>query len=344
MGAIGFRNSPADSAADQTWVLKKFKQDLQAAMDSGESFGVFTFFTNVRLTVGQRRKLTELGKEMGGVSAEIFDRENLRLTLDSPEGLAARYQFLQISMNEAEQASFFSRWGADLENLVTRSFASVEDRLRRLEFMHEKSQRLMTLGFHLTLKDAVAIAELPHVRAFVSIARLTRDVDRSQWHVGVCDNAPIRAEKLCGSGPCLTGAFWLADATKPHGTNASTRQDPFRIVGASGGFSEFSEPEIVASLADLEDGMFAFFMNRNLFDHVESIQMYANEYLLWSATAAEVQADAPNTEPKTPWQFTPAELLDPWIRVMARGGPSQLHFASRTPRRMRDAKGLDDVE
>lgn len=342
MGAIGFRNSPSDTSADQNWIVKKFKDDLQAAIDSGEPFGVFVFVTNVRLTVGTRKKLTELGKAVGGISAEIFDRENLRLSLDGPEGLAARYQFLQIPMSEAEQAAFFSRWGSDLENLVTRSFAGVEDRLRRLEFMHEKTQRMATLGFHLLLKDSVQIAQLPHVRAFLSISKLTLDVERSQWNVGVCDNAPLRANKICGTGPCLSAAFWLQDPGKLYGNSASTRQDPFGIVGATGGFSEFSEPTIVSSLADLEDGLFAFFMNRKLFDHVASVRIYANEYLIWSGSAAELVADAPNHEPQTPWQFTASELSDAWVRVMPKDGPSQLHFSSRTPRRMWDAKGLDE--
>jgi hypothetical protein len=322
--------------------VKKFKDDLRRALDNAGEFGVFAFFTNVRLTVGTRQHLIELGKAAGAVAAEVFDRENLRVALDSPEGLAARYQFLQIPLTDAEQASFFSRWGADLETLVTRSFAVVEDRLRRLEFMQEKNQPLANLGFHLVLKDSVSIAQLPHVRAFLYVAKLTRNVQRSRWNVGVCDNAPVRANEHCGTGPCLSSAFWLGDPAKTHGTAASSRNDPFKGVAANGGFSEFSEPKIVARLADLEDSHFAFFMNRALFDYVARIRMYANEYLIWSANSEGLSANAPNDEPRTPWSFTAAELSDPWVRVMPKGFTGSLHFSSTTPRRLWDAQGLDE--
>jgi hypothetical protein len=243
-------------------------------------------------------------------------------------------------MSDAEQAAFFSRWGSDLEGLVSRSFAEVDDRLRRLEFLHEREGPLASLVFILYLKDSATIADLPHVRALLSIGRLTRDFARSQWHIGVCNNSPGRAVESCGSGPCLAGAFWLHDGSTPLSTSASTWRDPFSMVSAHGGFSEFDDPNIVSTLSDLDEGMFGFSMNRQLFNRLASITVYANEYAIWSATASELSADTPNAEPKTPWVFDAAELEDPWVRVLPKDFSGTFHFSSTTPRRVRLARQL----
>jgi hypothetical protein len=340
IGAIGFRNSPSDSTADQRWVRAKFKSDFAAAKASAGAVEVFVFMTNVRLTVGMRAKLLELGRSLGARSVEIFDREQMRVVLDGPEGLAARYQFLQIPLSEAEQSAFFSRWGADLERLVASSFAAVEERLRRLEFLHEKEQLLSSLSFYVTLREHTAIAELPHVRVVLFLAKFTQNVERSQWHVGVCNNAPIRNASGCGAGPCLAGAFWLDDPAKLHTSSASTWPDPFAGIAGGGGFSEFTEPQVAAKLSDLDEGFFAFFMNQRLFEHVTAVRLYANQYLIWSATADQLRADPPSKTPVTPWVFSEDELADAWVRVMAKGGTGTIHFSSVTPRRMWDAPRL----
>ena len=340
VAAIGFRNSPVDSATDVRWVRSKFKSDLERSREEAGPFDVFVFFTNVRLTVRARQGLLALGRQLGAAVVEVFDREQIRVTLDSPEGLAARYQYLQIPMSDAEQAAFFSRWGSDLEGLVSRSFAAVDERLRRLEFLHERQGLLASLGFVLSLKESLSIAELPHVRAVMSIARLTRDLAKSQWHAGVCNNSPVRAAASCGAGPCLAGAFWLQDGTAPIRTSASTWPDPFRAVGGQGGFGEFDDPSKVSTLADLDEGMFAFFMNRRLFDRVASITVYGNEYVIWSAQASELAADAPNGEPATPWVFDSSELADPWVRVLPKDFSSRFDFSSMTPRRVHAARPL----
>jgi hypothetical protein len=337
IGAIGFRNSPTDGAADQRWVRTKFKHDLTRALESAGAFRVFVFFTNVRLTVGARQKLLELGKTIANVEAEIIDREVMRLSLDSPEGFAARFQYLRIPLNEPEQTAFFARWGEDLANLVSTSFAVLEERLHRLEFLHERDRPLRTLAFHIRLHEPATIAELPHVRAYLSLGNLSLSLGRSQWHIGVCNNSPLRNAENCGSGPCLASAFWPDDVSKPHGTSASTWQDPFTIIGAHGGFHEFSDPALVATMADLDDSFFAFFMNQQLFARTAAIHIFANEYLLWSATAEELKADSPNAPPETVWQFSPEELSDSWVRVMPKNHTGWLHFSSSTPRRLRAA-------
>jgi hypothetical protein len=340
VGAIGFRNSPTDSAADQRWVREKFQHDLQRAKASADTFQLFIFFTNVRLTVGVHQKLLVLGKSLVDVDIEIVHRELMRLSLDSPEGLAARYQYLQIPLSETEQAAFFARWGGELSSLLTTSFAAVEERLHRLEFLHERDRPLVALAFRIRLRAPTAIVDLPHVRAFLSLARIRRNSRRSQWHVGVCNNSPTRNAPNCGVGPCLAGAFWLQHADKPHSTKAWTWPDPYDMIAAQGGFNEFSDPKVVSTLADIDNGLFAFFMNRRLFDRIAGIHLYANEYLIWSTSADQLHGDNPNSEPETPWRFAADELADPWVRVMPKDYRGSLQFSSSTPRRLWDAPRL----
>lgn len=341
VGAIGFRNSPADSGADQRWVKDKFKTDLANALRKAGPFGTLVFLTNVRLSVGQRQKLLTLGRTLTDIPIEIVDREQMRVALDSPEGLAARYQFLQISLSEAEQAAFFARWGADLESLVSTSFAAVDERLHRLEFLHERDRTLAAFGFQIRLLRPTPIAELNHVRAYLSLAKFGLDADRSNWQIGVCNNSGERAAPGCGSANCLASGFWLLHETQLQGTAAARWPDPFTTVGATGGFNAFSRPEVVAKLGDIDDAYFAFFMNKRLFAAVHSIRIFANEYLVWSAAADQLRADKPNQEPKTPWVFTPSELTDQWVRVLPKGYSGHIQFSSLTPRRMWSAPTVD---
>jgi hypothetical protein len=345
VGAIGFRNSPTDGPDDLRWVREKFAQDLEAAKRGAGDFAVFVFLTNVRLTVNQQETLLNLGRSEGSFTVEVFDRERMRLLLDSPSGLAARYQFLQIPLSDAEQAAFFSHWGSDLESLVATSFAATESRLQRLEFLHEKDRLLSTLAVRIALAGPTSISELHHVRAYLSMGKIMAPRGRDQWHIGICNNSPVRNAPNCGSGPCLASAFWLDDPKDTHGTGASIWHDPFLNLYAQGGFGEFSEDPPAAKLSDLDGAFFAFFMNRALFDRMAALYVSANEYLLWHATASELQADAPNEEPNTPWQFSADELEDPWVRVMPDGFTGRIEFAFQTPRRMWDASRVgEDAE
>ena len=341
VGAVGFRNSPTDSAADVRWARSKFTHDLQNAKACAGEFHLFVFFTNIRLTVGVRQKLLVLGKELSDVEIEIVDREQMRVTLDGPEGLAARYQFLQIPLSEGEQAAFFARWGADLTSLVATNFAAVKEHLDRLEFLQERQRPLTSLMCVIRLTEATTFAALPHVRAFLSIAKMTRNTERSLWNIGVCSNAPLRHAPNCGAGPCLAGAFWLSDPSTPNQTSASAWEEPFSRIVANGGFTEFTDPKVVATLDDIDDSYFALFMNQRLFERIATVDLYANQYLIWSAKANTLSADSPNAEPKTPWEFSAEELSDAWVRVMPRRFTGSLDFSSETPRRMWEPRRLE---
>lgn len=133
-GAVGFLNSVSDSAQNKRNIKKKFREDVKVAISADPKLRSFVFFTNVDLTPGEVEKLRCWGVKQGLSFVDIYWRERIRHILDSPEGLAIRYQYLAISLSEAEQASFFSRFGTDLEHLVRGGFDSIERKIDGLEF------------------------------------------------------------------------------------------------------------------------------------------------------------------------------------------------------------------
>src|SRR5947207_6752172 len=99
-GAVGFRANATDSAEDKLWVTQKIKADVTSAKTANPQLWGFVFFTNVDLTPGDLISLEQLVRENGLSFVEIFYRERLRIVLDSPRGLALRYQHLGISLSE----------------------------------------------------------------------------------------------------------------------------------------------------------------------------------------------------------------------------------------------------
>jgi hypothetical protein len=79
---------------------------------------VFVFFTNLNLTIGEKETLIAAARQAGITYCDIFDRERIRISLDSPDGFSIRFQYLGLPLSEEEQASFFARWGDHIQSLV----------------------------------------------------------------------------------------------------------------------------------------------------------------------------------------------------------------------------------
>src|SRR5262249_42588859 len=134
-----------DSAEQKKTITKKFTDDLDAALGAEPKPGAFVFFTNINLSIGEKEELTGVARSRGMSYAEIFDRERIRIVLDSTDGFAIRFQYLAISLSDAEQASFFGRWGDDIQSLIATGFQRVEASLERILFLQEVSNFLSTL-------------------------------------------------------------------------------------------------------------------------------------------------------------------------------------------------------
>lgn len=98
------------------------------------------------MSEGEVEELNQSAESKGISFVDIYWRERIRYALDSPEGLAIRYQYLSIPLSEAEQASFFSRFGKDLERLVTGRFERLEKKLDLAEFARWQTGKIRSIN------------------------------------------------------------------------------------------------------------------------------------------------------------------------------------------------------
>lgn len=64
-GAIGFVNQANDSDEQKKKIKAKFTSDLESAVSADSNLGVFVFFTNINLTIGEKEQLIEEAKGKG---------------------------------------------------------------------------------------------------------------------------------------------------------------------------------------------------------------------------------------------------------------------------------------
>lgn len=336
-GAIGFQNSVSDSASYRTQAQKKFKEDLEHTLKKLPSLKVFVFFTNVNLTVTEKESLVIKSKRKGIEYCEIFDRERMRIVLDSPDGLSIRYQYLQIPLSDAEQASFFARWGDDLQFLIARSFKALDEGLKRIQFYQEANRPLRSIMFIIKLSQPLLKEDIPHFRAVLNIMTMSLKKPYKELNIASCNNFERSTISTGGkSNEGIAGAFWREDESKPLQTSKSIRPEPLHSVLGGGGYSEFDIQERIPLLLDLDESFFVFFVNRKLSEYVDKIKIYANEYLLWSASRSELNFSAHDHNPNCPWFFTEEELNDAWVRIMPVSGVGVFRFSDIIPCRIFD--------
>ena len=341
--AVGFLNSANDNDKDRKKTIRKFKSDLKRAKEECKDLQNFIFITNVNLTITQKRKAIEHARDKGIYLCDIYDRERLRIILDSPDGFAIRYQYLGISLSEAEQAAFFTKWGDTLQDFISQSFESVGDKLSRIQFLQEAHRPLRSLNFIFRLKDNANIGNSPHYRVVMAILSKTLMAKFRELHVGTCDagfSAGIRRTTFTNDG--YVQAFWEKDPKHVILSGAGSWNRPIRTIIGAGGYSEFAHRNPMVNLWDLDECYFGFFVNESLANMIDRIEIYANEYLLWHSNMQNMHADIHKYIPKTPWEFASSELKDRWVRIMPRSGVGVLRFDDITPKRFFDPKPISD--
>jgi hypothetical protein len=127
-------NQANDSEEQKKVIKSKFDSDLSSAISSDQKPRAFVFFTNINFTIGEKECLIAKAKKSEILFCEIMDRERLRIALDSPDGFSIRFQYLNISLSEEEQASFFARWGDDIQSVISTGFQRIENTLNRVLF------------------------------------------------------------------------------------------------------------------------------------------------------------------------------------------------------------------
>jgi fido (protein-threonine AMPylation protein) len=115
-------------------VEDKFLHDLEGVARHKRKG--FCFFTNQRLTLGERDKLEALGSRVTR-DCQIYHLERIRTILDQPTGYGVRLEFLRIELTPEEQFAYFTNSRKDVENLVGNN-----NRLLRL--LNTKVDKLLT--------------------------------------------------------------------------------------------------------------------------------------------------------------------------------------------------------
>lgn len=364
-GAAGFVNGANDSDAQIKQIKTKFSDDLRAALRDTQKPTAFVFFTNVALTVGEKAALVKTATKAGITACDIFDRERLRVALDGTDGLGARVQYLDIPMSSAEQASFFARWGDDIQALVASRFQSVESTLARIMFLQESRATLGTMFLRFRLDRSYRGDEIGHFRAFTSIFFPKMRLGLAEILFGSSDNSwrfrehPYQAKpNLPGISHGISDMTWEASYTmdevipreedeedeslgyhlfQPRGWGSGVGLDPVEQIVIRYRHTDTFDfhPEPRLSLEDIDGAFVMPTLNASLAERVDAIEMWANGYVLLSLQRDDFKIDRSKHDFAVPGHFSDEELTDPWVRIRPSSFNSNfvIDFSGRTPRR-----------
>ncbi len=366
-GAVGFLNQANDSDEHRKRAIDKFQDDLDAALAAEPDLKVFVFLTNVNLTISEKDGMVSLAHEKGISECEILDRERIRIVLDSPDGFSIRFQYLNIPLSEAEQASFFAKWGDDIQGVISDGLGKLEKTLNRLQFLAETNLPLSHFTIILDLDREYLASEIGHFRAFCSLELrepkhriagilfgTTDDPNRNDaTSVGQLD---LQRSGI-GQGQC--GGHWeerLHDNVKI--------PDPFTTVGrytvkassfVARGLPKlrvlnisFSNDSLIRIppyllLRDVDEVAFALFLNHSLANKIAVVRVYANEYKLAEYSRKDMKMDLPFVKFEIPMCFADVELADEWVRIMNDLSPFRVSFSERTPLRTFSAGEIEGI-
>jgi hypothetical protein len=289
--AVGFVNGAHDSPNQKRQIKAKFQADLRSALKHQPDLGVFIFFTNIDLTPTDMQSLEEETAANGNLRAEIFHRERMRILLDSPSGFAFRYQYLDIKMSDEEQATFFEKFGSELQNLITRKFTDIDRTLERIEFFADKSSPLTWLQPTITLDKQYEPPSLVPFRVLFEFHR--RGVGSLEPHF--C----IAGEDTAWSGD------WKYGIRRYNGTRQHQMydvRDPIRtpLVEEIPLLGDLTPNPPIPTLGSLDQHEVSVFMSKALASKVRSISLVANVYEVGRMQREDIYIESTNDPPWWP--------------------------------------------
>lgn len=337
--AVGFVNQATDSYEHKKRINAKFSEDLASALGADLKPEVFVFFTNLNFTSGEKDALIAEARQAGITYCDIFDRERIRISLDSPDGFWIRFQYLGLPLSEEEQASFFARWGDDIQSLVASGFQRLERTLDRILFLQEATDVLTELTFFFELDREYLAREIGHFRAFCMMHLKEIKHDIFDVLFGSSDKAdrmsPVECRyprALSGIAHGISGGQWeqqvhldedddssgAADDQEKYqqvGWSSSIGLEKVRFVRACYSHDQFIRISPRLILKDLDQAMIMPVLNRSLAGKLKAIHVYANGYKLKEIQREDFRIDATAFDSKVPVEFTEDELADPWVRI-----------------------------
>jgi len=368
-GAVGFVNQANDSDEQKKTIKKKFIDDLKSAIGADEDLKVFIFFTNINLTIGDKDILIQKAKKAGILYCDILDRERIRIALDSPDGFSIRFQYLNITLTEEEQASFFSRWGDDIQSVISSGFQKIEGTLNRVLFLQEANDPISSLTISFELNKMYGAEEIGHFRVFCYLTLkepkhnilsiLFGSSDKSNRMRGE-DETDLNGQKSgikhgVGSGQWEQHINLEADQNDvidsdevdekwmKVGSGSSIGKEEVEFLPISYSKSGFIRFFPVISLRDLDDAMFLSFVNKSLAEKIKAIHIYSNGYKLQEIGLTDIDIDTTEVNPNFPIQFDEEEIKDQWVRIRPKGSSAfHMRFFDSTPKRLFVSSQVED--
>lgn len=368
-GAVGFVNQAADVEEKKRTIRAKFAEDLNSAWDANPRPTVLVFFTNINFTVGEKSELVDQARAKGFAACEILDRERLRVALDSPDGFAARFQFLSIPMSESEQASFFAKWGDEIQSVIATGFQEVHSTLSQLLFLQEAGRPISGLHVQFKFDREYDASEIGHFRTFCSIylrepklgilALLFGKTDKSERFRS---DIKERRDELPGIASGIASGQWriawgemferedpsAADTDEdndvekylPIGSGSAIGMKSVKNLVASYSTDSFIRFEPVLTLMDFDECMLMPMLNKSLAEKLECIRIFANGYMLLDLDKNAFVIDSSEFSPGLDESFSGDELSDPWVRIRPANFSSAfgLSFVDSVPVRMFKSK------
>jgi hypothetical protein len=323
-GAVGFVNNASDASEDRREVKSKFGKDLKKLNDappdeSGRLPTVFVFFTNVGLTPKIIEEIKERAYGAGVTVCEVFDRERLRIALDSAAGYATRFRYLDIALSDAEQKDFFSRFGEEIQSLMASRLQKLDAYSKRLTFLMEAQLPVDNLAVGVKLDADLGDISGGDFVFQTSIMLRTHADGLIRMTLGACSEPIVESiDQIRATSPhlpCngqigfsfahLLPGFPQYDAfAELHDTGTGDDKEcRVRIVHSSG-LSYLDRPYVWAKycsepflmrwnptcrLMDLHRASLLFDCNAELAPHIETITVSANQYTILEINAKDIQ-------------------------------------------------------
>ncbi|UDQ76811.1 hypothetical protein LJQ72_04295 [Pectobacterium brasiliense] len=357
-GAVGFVNQANDSKEQKKIIREKFTSDLNSALVSNRSLGAFVFFTNINLTIGEKESMVDLARSHDVKHCEIFDRERLRISLDSPDGFSIRFQYLHISLSEAEQASFFAKWGDDIQQVISSGFKSIENGINRLLFLEESKSPLHHFTISFELDGKYPAEDIGHFRVFC----LMNLKEIKQKIFGVLFGASDKSSRMRSD---LDGDFTMQTPGIKHGISSGQWEHHIDIEGAEDSGESDAEKYVkvgssssigrdfvefisisyekdrfirfipTISLKDLDEAMFLPMVNKSLAEKMKAIHIYSDGYKIQEFNLNDFSIDSSEFTSSIPVDFSDEEMSDPWVRIRPKiSSAFHVNFFEKTPKRM----------
>jgi hypothetical protein len=328
-GAVGFVNDATDTDEHRKKAKKKFKDDIAGALaerkDGSPVPSSFVFCTNVGLTPSIVEALKKHAYKKGAKNCDIFDRERLRVALDSNRGYAVRLRYLDIALSDAEQKDFFTAWGDEINDAIGLKFRGLDKTTKRIQFLLEAGLPLDQLGTRIRLSAPIwevcrgnfffqtTVSLRAHAEGLLGlvygggtdqinetleewIARGTRHTTNSQYGFGfswIIPGTPFHERFVEG----------VSGLERPENTKDESAKEEIRTYKSSSVlpvdqkqfyFGMLSEPFIerfnpTCKLLELDGGMVIFESSREFAENIEEITIFGNGYELLSIAKDELE-------------------------------------------------------